>query len=316
MSAVSDFGVLNKALEWTRAGKDVVVATVIQAWGSAPRKPGAHMAITTKRIFWGSVSGGCIEGNIISAAQDILLGGKARLMDFGVSNEQAWKVGLTCGGQITIWLEQIPKEVLECVCAAIDKRERCGMYLSLTEDIPASFVGDGSIQQAEKRLTSIGYIRVYPPKRRIFITGAVHIAQALINLLKLLPFEVVLIDPRSIFLHPKRWGDIKRVELYPDEYFATQSLNERDAVVALSHDPKIDDPALLYALKTSVFYIGALGSRKSHAARVQRLHEKGCTSEQVARIHGPIGLDISAQTPVEIAVAITAEIIAHQGSTR
>ena len=315
--STNDFDIIRQALAWCREDRAVALATVMQTWGSAPRRVGAHMAITSEGMFVGSVSGGCIEGRVISAARELLETDApewGRLLEFGISNEQAWDVGLACGGRIEIWLEKILPDCLALVCRSIQQRQGCALYMGSDPMKAAVFVAHPHTHKTlpPQPEESSGLLRVYPPRRRLFIVGAVHIAQALIALLEILPFEIVLIDPRGIFLQPERWGSIERTDLYPDEYFEKIALCKRDAVVVLSHDPKIDDPALLSAVRSEVFYIGALGSRKTHAARCSRLYEQGCSQEQLQRINGPIGLDIGAKTPAEIAVAILAQIIATQ----
>ena len=157
-------------------------------------------------------------------------------------------------------------------------------------------------------------MRVYNPARRLFVVGAVHIAQALIPMAKQVGYTMVVIDPRGLFLNPERWGNVPRVSDFPEEYLSSVNLGEQDAVVALSHNPTFDDEALYLALQANAFYVGALGSRRNHAKRCIRLQERGCTDTQIDRLCGPIGLNIGSQTPAEIAVSIVAEMIQHQYS--
>ena len=275
--STTDIDVLRHALEWTKAQKNVVLATVIETWGSAPRKAGSHMAVREDGVFLGSVSGGCVEGAIVREAQNGDWSTGGRLLEYGISNESAWEVGLACGGKLSIWLEEIDSSVLESICSHHEDRLFCCLHIPISNGgrsfVAKEEVGQGSaksIIQKDGRA-----IRVYYPARRMFLIGAAHIAQALTAMAVVVGYEIIVIDPRGLFLHPDRWGDAQTLEVYPDEYFSQITIHARDAIVVLSHDPKIDDPALLCALSSSAYYIGALGSRKTHGQRVQRLQKKG-----------------------------------------
>lgn len=310
---VTELEVLTCAQTWLRDGYPVILATVVDTWGSAPRRAGAQMVVRQDGIFLGSVSGGCIEGAVIQNAMEETRGG--RLLTFGVSTEDAWAVGLSCGGEISIWLEALTLDTVDALRFAIQERRVIGLYLSLQSEVPMRIIEDvndimvttKSIRQADGTA-----VYAYQPMRRLFIIGAVHIAQALVPMAKQVGYQVVIIDPRSIFLKDARWGDVERISDFPEEYLSNVNLGSRDAVVALSHNPTFDDEALYLALQRDVFYIGALGSRRNHAKRCIRLQERGLLPEQVARISGPVGLDIQAQTPAEIAVSILAEMIQCQ----
>ena len=315
--ATTDVDVLYTALEWAKTKSKVVLATVVQTWGSAPRKAGSHMAIREDGIFVGSVSGGCVEGEVIQRAIDGF-DGVGVLLDFGVTTEDAWEVGLSCGGEIQIWLEYVQVSILQELCSKIDQRIPCAIRLSL-RTVEPMLVIEGTTEGTHKSIIDAQNdqvaIRAYYPSRRLFVVGAVHIAQTLTVMAQQVGYEVFVIDPRSIFLEKERWGDIERIDAYPEEVFEKWTLGCQDAVVALSHDPKIDDEALEIALGSDAFYIGALGSRKNHAARCQRLIDVGCNEEDVrTRIHGPVGLNIAAKTPSEIAVSILAQMILCQGN--
>ena len=309
----TDVDVLEQAFAWTKAGAKVALATVVETWGSAPRKAGAHMAIREDGLFFGSVSGGCIEGAVIQAGIEIS-DDTGCLLDFGISNESAWEVGLACGGKITVWLEIIHASMLASIIETHRRRKACAIVMSPNPDHSTSLVYDWKGSSTAKSLIQPddSFLRIYKPQRRIFAVGAVHIAQSLVLMAEQVGYEVVVIDPRGIFLHSERWGGVNRVDEYPDEYFATEELGEQDAVITLSHDPKFDDPALASALRSPAFYIGALGSRSTHASRCVRLKALGFDSSDIERIHGPVGLSISASTPAEIAVSILAEVISHQ----
>jgi xanthine dehydrogenase accessory factor len=256
------------AREWHLAGRKVALATVMETWGSAPRPVGSHLVIDGEGNFEGSVSGGCVEVDVISAALDIITDGKSRTLDFGVSDEVAWQAGLSCGGSIRILVEKI---------TSADQLER---------------VDKGEL-----------------PVPRLIIIGAVHITKALSVLAPVAGLDVSIIDPRPAFATEARFAGVSVHACWPDEALADIKLDRFCAVAALSHDPKIDDFPLIEALKAECFYVGALGSRKTHARRLGRLREAGMTETLLSRIHAPIGLDIGAVGPEEIAVAIVAEVI-------
>lgn len=314
MMAVTDLEVLETAYEWLKEGRSVALATVIETWGSAPRKAGSQLVIRDDGIFVGSVSGGCVEGVVVRQTLELLTTDKrGQLLTFGVSTEDAWTVGLSCGGEISIWVERAQQRVLRELIAVIRLRRLVGLCLSMVDTemvIVHEWVTEPTFKSLIQR--SGPAVRVYTPSPRLFIVGAVHIAQALVSMAQRVGYDVVVIDPRSIFLQSSRWSHVKCVSDFPEEYLPTQNLGPHDAVVALSHNPNFDDEALSLALKAGVFYVGALGSRKNHAKRRARLQERGLTSEQVERISGPIGLNIGAQTPAEIAVSILAELIQMQ----
>ncbi len=256
------------ARKWHNTGRKVAVATVVETWGSAPRPVGSHLVIDSDGNFEGSVSGGCVEVDVISAALEIIADGKSRTLDFGVSDEVAWKAGLSCGGSIRIQIEKITS------AGQLDRIK--------TVEVPAP---------------------------RLIIIGAVHITKALCVLAPVAGLEVSIIDPRPAFATEARFARVSLYTCWPDEVLADIKLDRFCAVAALSHDPKIDDFPLIEALKAKCFYVGALGSRKTHARRLERLREAGVAEELLSRIHAPIGLDIGAVGPQEIAVAIVAEVI-------
>lgn len=309
---MTDLDILSQALSWMRNGATVMLATVVDTWGSAPRKAGAQMVIRKDGVFLGSVSGGCIEGTVIQNALEHT--GTGRMLTFGVSTEDAWAVGLSCGGEISVWIEELLLDVVESLVMEIKDRHSVMLHLSLEAGTPMSLFHSCNPLVSPKtiRQTNGSAIRRYEPARRLFIVGAVHIAQALVPMAKHVGYQVLVIDPRNIFLDEQRWGGVEMIAEFPDEYLPSVNLGTRDAVVALSHNPTFDDDALYCALKHKVFYIGALGSRRNHVKRCVRLLEMGCSEEQVNRISGPIGLNINAQTPAEIAVSILAEMIQFQ----
>jgi xanthine dehydrogenase accessory factor len=327
--------VLDKALDWALEGRRVALATVVHTWGSSPRPPGSHLAVRDDGLFVGSVSGGCVEGKVVEAAQAAMLDQGHRLLEFGVSNEEAWEVGLACGGTVRIYVEPVragdasggplAREVLETVRAARVGNRALVLLTPLDgKSVRTWSPGDAALPDdlrlaAERALateagslveTSDGaiFVQALNPPLKLVIVGAVHIAEPLARLGFLLGYDVVLVDPREAFARAERWPGVTVKNDWPDEALGAMQLDHRIAIVALTHDPKIDDPALEAALASPAFYIGALGSGKSHASRLHRLGERGLSPETLARIHGPIGLKIGARSPGEIAVSIAAQM--------
>jgi xanthine dehydrogenase accessory factor len=299
--SVDDLSTLATALAWHRAGHDVRLATVITTWGSAPRRVGSHLAIRDDGLFEGSVSGGCVEGDVVTEALALQTG--ARQLDYGVADESAWAVGLACGGRISILVQRLaedglPPALLEHVLAAT----AAGQSVTLMTDTATGMTSLGS--------DGDGFARAYPPPRRIAIIGAVHIAQALVPLAQGLGIAPTVIDPRGLFAADQRFAGLDLDRRWPDDALAEWQPNAASAVVALTHDPKLDDVALAAALRSPAFYIAALGSRKNHAGRLERLAAQGFDAATLARIHGPAGLAIGAADPAEIALSIAAELTA------
>ena len=328
--SMSTDDILEQARAWSLAGRQVALATVISTWGSSPRPVGSQLVVDADARFLGSVSGGCIENAVIHEALRVMETGQHVLLEFGVSNEQAWEVGLACGGRVEVLVDRLDgPERLDDV---LDRRAQNQAFVSVTwldtgesrllheDNGAASWLSDelqGVVAQAMRddrsRLCDVDarrvFVQVFNKPLRLFVIGAVHIAQALLPMARTVGFDVTLIDPRTAFSSSERFPDTRISHDWPDEYLAAADLDHRSAVVTLSHDPKIDDPALEAALASSSFYIGSLGSRKTHAARVERLRAVGLDEPTLARIHAPVGIDIRAQTTAEIAVAIMAELV-------
>lgn len=296
---------LGKARLWRSQGHGVALATVMQTWGSAPRRKGSHAVIRDDGLFEGSVSGGCVEGDVLVAAQGLLAaGGGFDRRDYGVQDENAWSFGLACGGSIAILIQTIddahfPPALLEQIVA----ERRAGHFVTVANDLAtgsASIVPQGSEEEEAV------FQNLYPPPLRMMIIGAVHVSQHLVPLARQLGYSVHLVDPRDSFAAADRFADVAVDTRWPDEALAEWRPDGGTAVVTLSHDPKIDDPALVAALGSEAFYIAALGSRRTHAKRLERLAAAGFTEAQLARIDGPAGIAISAATPAEIALSILA----------
>ena len=369
--------VLAQALAWAREGRGVALATVTRTWGSAPRRAGSHMAIADDGDFTGSVSGGCIEGAVIDAGLAVIESRRPRTLEFGVTNEMAWEVGLACGGRVHLFVEAVGKPARRPQRGAgpapgqppAPHPDACAMTTDLLrqlvdaeragiDGVVATRLTDGAKElvlaapshggaaartppaaaspaaphprpaplpglddDAIARVLETGepstvatprgdvFLRPHIRPPRLIVVGAVHIAQALVPMATIAGFRVTVLDPRDGFATAERFPGATLVGEWPDDAMAVLQPDDRTAMVALTHDPRIDDPALIAALKSDAFYIGALGSRKTQASRRDRLHDAGFTASDLARIHGPIGLPIGARTPEEIAVAVLAQAI-------
>lgn len=312
------------ALDWHRQGKGAVLATVVETWGSAPRPVGSQLVISGEGDMEGSVSGGCVEGAVVIESIDCLENGEATVLEFGVADEQAFAVGLACGGRIRVLVEPVgrvlPVEMLEALVDARAAREPVAYVVNIETGARRLVTGKGDALAAEiaerfrtdrSGFEADWFVGIHNPPLRMAIVGAVHIAQALVPVARLAGYDPVLIDPRPAFGAEARFPGETILEDWPDEALAAYGLDARTAVVTLTHDPKLDDPAIRAALASDCFYLGCLGSSRTHAKRLARLSEAGYTEEQLARIHGPVGLDIGAQGPAEIALSIMAEITAR-----
>ncbi|NVJ96816.1 MAG: XdhC family protein [Alphaproteobacteria bacterium] len=301
--------------KWHQEGMKTALAVVTRTWGSAPRGVGSLMAIAKDGRFEGSVSGGCVEGTVIAEALALIEAGGTKCLSFTVASEQAWEVGLACGGQIDIQVVALGGAVdkqANSIIAAITNRQ-CGRIAFSLVQGTFNFLEEKQIDiiQISEEILSLKL----EPKCRLVLIGAVHIAQYLAPMAIETGFDVTVIDPRATFTESRDFGAATIVEDWPDEVFARQAADDHTAIVTLTHDPKIDDAALAPALKSSAFYIGCLGSKKTHAARLSRLQDAGFGAESLGRIHGPVGLNIGAKNPAEIAVSILAEIIQVQRHT-
>lgn len=298
--------VLAAARDWHAGGRGVALATVIATWGSAPRRVGSHLAVRDDGLFEGSVSGGCVEGDVITEALDLIRAGGCKRLDYGVADATAWEVGLACGGKISVLVQAVadarfPPALLGRL---LDARA-AGITVTLATDIAS-----GTTREEATVADDTTFVHAYAPPLRLAVIGAVHIAQTLVPIARLLGYAPLVIDPRGLFAADARFDGIAFDDRWPDEALATWQPNAASAVVALSHDPKLDDVALAAALRSPAFYIAALGSRKNHAARRERLAALGFDAATLARVHGPAGLDIGAANPAEIALSIAAQMTA------
>ena len=327
-TARDEIDVLMAARDWMARDGKVAIATVIDTWGSAPVPTGGQMVIGADGRFQGSVSGGCIEGEVIVEAEEILGTGKPKTLTFGVADETAWRAGLPCGGQVQVFVERLEaKSSGDLLARAVKAREgRQGLVVRTRLDDGTKRVyerGDANMPDdiADRFSTAKSQLQDGPegkvflhalvPPARLLIIGATHIGQVLAQIAKLSGYEVEIVDPRTAFASSDRFHDVTIHADWPQDALPKLGLDPYTAVVALSHVGHIDDEALKLACRAECFYIGALGSRRNHAKRVERLAAAKLTPAEIARICSPIGLDLGATTPPEIALSVMAEILRH-----
>lgn len=333
---------------WTKQNKRFAIARVTKTWGSSPRPVGSTMLISEEEEMAGSVSGGCVESSVIKKSRALFQSGAAEQLAFGVSDEEAWAVGLSCGGKIEVFLQpffSLNKKadqisLWEKLESCLAQNRSCTLVTQLQNglehntlllpegDLIGSPIPEAVAEQAQlayaQRKNSIyeseqgerWFIQVFPRQSQMLVIGAAHITADLIHLAKYYDFEVVVIDPRGTFAHKTHFTTPpdRVIEQYPSEVLDQFDLDPYTYAVVLSHDPKIDDNALQILLPSQVAYIGALGSKRTHAKRLTRLREQGFSEADLAKIHAPIGVDIQAKTPREIALSIMGEVIRVKNS--
>jgi xanthine dehydrogenase accessory factor len=317
--------------DWLNKGDRVALATVISTWGSAPRRVGSTMAVNEHGAMVGSVSGGCVEGAVVQAAHEVMKSGKAQRLHFGVTDETAWDVGLACGGELDVFVQRVSQQIFSdlipkiksdepVTIATVIKGDALGSQLLLNEQgvvIASSdtFTLEATLQPSQPETRKMGdrevFVNPVSSQPTLIMVGGVHIAVALAKIARIESFRTIIVDPRKAFGSTLRFTHADAlIQEWPAAAFEQVSLTNSTALASLSHDPKIDDPALIDALNSDVFYIGALGSRKTQEKRRARLLRAGITEDQLKRLHAPIGLEIGAETPEEIALAIMAQVIA------
>ena len=305
----TDLSVLNAAVDWLKAGHSVAIATVVQTWGSAPRPIGSWVAIRDDGQVTGSVSGGCVEDDLIRRVQtEILTKELPEMVVYGVSQQEAARFGLPCGGTLRLLVEPKPELViLEAILASISTHQ----ITSRTVDLST---GKSTLEAGNRNEAFICDERLmkttYGPRWRMVIIGAGQLSLYTADFALASDFEVIVIDPREEYAEGINREHIQFIKGMPDDVLLEIGVDSHTAVVALTHDPKLDDMALIEALKSPAFYVGALGSRINTQKRKVRLLEFDVSQEQVEQLHGPVGLFIGALTPPEIAVSILAEVIA------
>ena len=332
--------ILPEVSRWHEQQKPIAVATVVETWGSSPRRPGAKMAITAKGEFVGSVSGGCVENAVIEAAIESLQTRKPRLLHFGVADETAWEVGLACGGSIDVFVQPLDAAHFEALRSTLQHEQQAvvvtairgpeqilgtatlipgdgttagtalGPWRDHLSTLAASALAQGWPRRAQLDTAVEVFLEPIVPAPSLIAVGGAHIAIVLVSLAKKLGYRTIVIDPRRAWGNADRFPEVDQlIQAWPQEAFGQVEITRSTAIAMLTHDPKLDDPALQIALPSPAFYVGALGSKSTQARRRKRLLEGGMTEAQLAPLHAPIGLDIGAESPEEIALSIMGEIV-------
>ena len=302
MGSANHDRILAAAIDW--AGAPMAIATVVETWKSAPCPVGTHLLVHADGRFVGSVSGGCVEGDVLERAHMVLAGAPSVLRRYGVADDAAWEVGLPCGGDIQVLVQSVSADGFPAhLFADIIKARSAGVALSVVTDLES---GRSALLDDD---AGAGFVNIYHPPRRLLIVGAVEIASALAAIATSQGVDVTLCDPRGRFLTAERFPGIRLDDRWPDDAVKAFAPDSRSAIVTLSHDPKIDDPALAAALASPAAYVAALGSVRSHQARLARLSAVGVSAEQYARIEGPAGVAINAISAPEIALSIAGGMI-------
>ena len=335
---------------WYADGRSFAMATVVSTWRSAPRPAGAAMLVSADGEVVGSVSGGCVEGAVYELAQEVLAGGDPALQRYGVSDDDAFAVGLTCGGILDVFVERVDGSTFPdlpavlaserehepvAVATVVDGPGAIGAHLVVWPERTTGGLGSARLDAAvtddvrgmldhgttstmrigpdgERRQDELTvFVQSFAPRPRMLVFGAIDFAAAVARVGKFLGYRVTVCDARAVFATPKRFPDADEVVVeWPHRYLETVDVDARTIICVLTHDPKFDVPLLEAALRTDAAYIGAMGSRRTHEDRLARLRDEGVSEDALARIASPIGLDIGARTPEETAVSIAAEIVA------
>jgi xanthine dehydrogenase accessory factor len=315
--------VLETLERWAEAGTRVATATVVATERSAPREPGALLAVDADGTVVGSVTGGCVEPAVYEEAREVLAGDGPRLKTYGIADEEAFEVGLPCGGTVHIFVDALDPALVAPLAEAVRAERPVALETRISgEQIGAKrLVGPedegpsaellaraetGIVETPEGQL----FVSSFAPRPNLYVFGAVDHAAALASIGLFLGFRVTVCDARARFVTPERFPDVDELVVeWPDRFLQEAHVDERTAICILTHDHKFDVPALRVALETPAGYIGAMGSRRTNADRAERLRAEGVSDEAMARIHAPIGLRIGSRSPQEVAVAIAAEIV-------
>ena len=303
-----DRQVLEQARDWLAAGRKVWIVTVIETWGSAPRPPGALLAMRDDGLVVGSVSGGCVEDDLIERVRTGERVDKPSLIVYGISKDEAARFGLPCGG--TLRLVQEPLLDASWIDQILERTGKHGLVARVLDIDNGRWSIEPATRDDSFRFDGRTMRAVFGPRWRMLIIGAGQLSRVLAQMAQVLDFDVTCCDPREEYYLTWDIPGTHFTKEMPDDVALGMQLDPHSAVVAVTHDPKLDDLALLEALKSQAFYVGALGSRANTAARKERLAMFELTPQEIARLHGPIGLDIGSKTPAEIAISILAEIIA------
>jgi xanthine dehydrogenase accessory factor len=321
--------VLDTLERWVDEGLRFATATVVRTERSAPRDPGAVLAVSEKGEVAGSVTGGCVEPAVYEEAQAVLAGGSPKLLEYGIADDEAFEVGLPCGGTVHIFVDTLDPVLVAPIAAAV-RQER---PVALAVNVEGPSIGEKHLVYADssdngevvsKARTLLGrgqtgfvtvgdtevFVSSFAPRPRMYVFGAIDFASSLASLGRFIGYHVTVCDARAKFVTPERFPDVDELVVdWPDRFLASAPVDERTAICVLTHDAKFDVPILKHALATNAGYVGAMGSRRTTERRAERLREEGVTEEDLARVHAPIGLPIGSRSPEEVAVAIAAEII-------
>ena len=301
----------------------MAIATVVETWGSAPCPAGSQMIVADNGSIEGSVSGGCVEGAVVGEALDALAVGTPRLLTYGVTGEDAFAVGLACGGTIRILVQPVighegnAKGLPVAFLSDLVEKRAARVPVAIEVDL-RTWACRLVVADPETIMFPLGnagimgdrFVAVHTPPPRLILVGAVHIAQVLAPMAAAAGFEPIIMDPRSSFATRDRFPEQRVICDDTEDAIQLVGVDPQTAIVTLGHDPKIDDPAILEGVAKGAFYIGCLGSRRTHAARLDRLRKAGVADDALANIRGPVGLDIGAEGPAEIAVSILSELVA------
>ncbi len=303
-----DLQVLQQARDWRAAGHAAWLVTVIETWGSAPRPPGALLAMRDDGLVVGSVSGGCVEDDLIDRVRQGERVGKPSLIAYGVTKEEAARFGLPCGGNLRLVQEPLTDTAwVDEILARTARHELVARRLDLDSGaVSIEPAARGEAFQFDGRQLRA----LFGPRWRMLIIGAGQLSRAVAQMALMLDFEVICCDPREEYHLTWDIPNTTFSKAMPDDLVAELQLDPHSAVIAVTHDPKLDDMVLLEALKSPAFYVGALGSRGNTAKRKERLAMFDLSPAEIDRLHGPIGLDLGSKTPAEIAVSILAEVVA------
>nr|MBA3476182.1 XdhC family protein [Actinomycetota bacterium] len=309
-------------VRWRAEGCRVAIATVVERRGSAPRDPGASLALNDRGEIAGSVTGGCVEPSVIREAQEVLDGGAARVREYGIADEEAFEVGLPCGGTVFILIAMLDSSLVP----TLDDAVKADRPAALTMNATGPGLGDQHVHggtdgpvarllsSAESALAEVDgaavFVHALAPRPAMYVFGAIDHAAALVRVGKLLGYRVTVCDARPAFVTLARFPEADELVVeWPDRFLKSAPVNESTAICVLTHDERFDVPALVAALETPAFYVGAMGSRVTTADREERLRAEGVGDAEIARLRAPIGLAIGARSPEEVAIAIGAQIV-------
>jgi xanthine dehydrogenase accessory factor len=303
--------ILDTLERWTAEGVRVATATLVRTERSAPREPGAVLAVSERGDVAGSLTGGCVEPALYEEARAVLAGEPPRLATYGIEDEDAFEVGLPCGGTVHVFIAEADRDLVRELAMAVRLEEPAALALTVSgPEIGAQRIvaPDGRTKPV---LEDDVFVLPLLPPPRMYVFGAVDHAAAVARMGSFLGYHVTVCDARSRFLTRERFPEADElVVAWPDEFLRSAPIDEQTAICVLTHDHKFDIPLLQAALATRAAYVGALGAKRTNAERVERLRAEGVSEDELARIHAPIGLDIGARTPEEVAVAVAAEIVA------